>query len=170
MATFGNTVGHNTNISALATNFKQGSKYTLSEDGTVTKLSLFMRDATGVARAVIYTDAAGSPDALMAVSNEVTFSSSGSDIWVDFPLPAGVPLSAGDYWLGFIAGAGTSSFFYDTVTNNRKFRAETYSATPADPFGGGITTDSIQIQIYATYTPTAAPGNLAPVIYGRGAA
>ena len=54
MATFGNTSGHATNLNNIIANYKQVSKYTLSEDGTVSKLSMFTRDLTGAARAVIY--------------------------------------------------------------------------------------------------------------------
>jgi hypothetical protein len=150
----------------MSANFIQVSKYTLSEEGLVTTVSVFTTNATGIARGVIYADSVGSPTTLMAVSNEVTFATSG-DGWTVFTLPSAVLLPADDYWLGFFAGANTTSFYSDTVTNNRKYKADTYDATPIDPFGAPTATDNVQIQVYATYTAVATTTFMPPPRLGR---
>ena len=86
-----------------------------------------------------------------------------------FPVP--VALGAADYWLGFIAGTGGMNYFADVITNARIYRAETYSSSPADPFGGGTTTDGFRLAVYATYDPlSSGAANDPPFGFsGRGA-
>lgn len=159
MAEFGYSGTLNDPAGNIGQNFKQVSAFTLSEDGTVSSLSMYVDGAGGgsgtqVLRMVIYSDSAGSPNARMAVSDEVSITDGQGIGWVLFDLPADVPLTAGTYWLGFIAGANTNSARFSSAVlgNARKYRAETYSATPADPFGGGVTTDGVQLAVKATYS------------------
>ena len=91
--------------------------YTMPVDGTVSKLSGYLSDASGgsVLRAVIYTDdGTGKPGTFVAVSSEVTTPTTPG--WVDFPFSGAVSLPAGQYWLGYWLGVNTASLFFDNAT------------------------------------------------------
>lgn len=144
--------------------FEIVSKETLGEDGDVSKLTAYIDGSpTGAAhiRAVIYSDNAGTPNVLLGTGTDLTtlIAGFGPD-WFDLPFPSPVSLTAGVYWIGFHFGNGTVGFnrYSDTLANNLKFKAQTFTSGPINPFGapGGGTNE--RVAIYGTYTPIAVPG------------
>jgi hypothetical protein len=164
-ATFGKT-----GIGAAGDTFLNGRKrvnrYTLAAPGAVSKLSVYLGPtATAgeqVLEGVLYADSAGKPQALLAVSQQLTFKSASPAGWYDLPFAAAVKLPAGNYWIGVITGAasGVAAFRYDSVTAARDYNANAYASGPSNPFGS-VTTDNEQASLYATYSPDEAPA--APV-------
>jgi hypothetical protein len=114
-------------------------------------------------RLVCYADSAGAPGALKIQSNERRMNHSSDAAgypltrqWITFTLPGTVSLTAGDYWLGVIAGesSGQVEIGYDN-DGSRKTKNDTYSDGASDPFGTPAVSDGVGYAVYATYTPTA---------------
>jgi hypothetical protein len=82
-------------------------------------------------RAVLYTDNAGVPDQLLAVSNELVGITLGVNI-LTFPFPVQIP--AGGYvWAGVIGDTGLTA---DCLTGGTiAYNADTYSGNPSQTFG-----------------------------------
>jgi hypothetical protein len=164
-ATFGKTT-----VGASSDTFLSGRKrvnrYPLPGAGAVSKLSVYLAPtATAgeqVLEGVIYADGAGKPQALIAVSEQLTFKSANAAGWYDLPFAAAVKLPAGNYWIGVITGAASNvaAFRYDAVAAARDYNANAYAGGPTNPFGT-VTTDNEQASLYATYSPEEAPA--APV-------
>lgn len=136
----------------VAADFKQVSKYVLSAELVAANVLVYLSGgaSTQVLKAVIYSDASGSPASLMTTSSEVTVGVSQAAGWVTCPVPF-TTLPAGTYWIGFIAGAtsGQASYRYDTVANQRAFNADTYSGGATATFGTP-TVDSRELSVYVT--------------------
>ena len=171
-ATFGKTsVGARSDRGMFA-NYKIVHVATLPASGSLSKLTVYAipginSPSPQALKAVIYSDSAGSPDALVATGSEVTYrgSTNGSG-WFDLPFSAPVALAPGTYWLGFITGTTTEGmgYAYDSVANSRAYDTNTFAGGPSNPFGSS-TKDSYQASIYATYSPaeaTSKPVNQTP--------
>jgi hypothetical protein len=163
-ATFGKTTVGGSSDSFLAGR-KRVNRYTLAGAGTVSKLSVYLAP-TGTSgeqslEGVIYADSAGKPQALLAVSQPLTFRSGNAAGWYDLPFATAVKLAAGSYWIGAITGASSNvaGFRFDSVAGSRDYNADTYGSGPSNPFGS-VTTDRVQASLYATYS---AEGPAAPV-------
>jgi hypothetical protein len=158
MATFGVTDTSGVAESPGA-NYKVISKFTLTEDGTVNKLSFYMTGSGGFGanvKAFIYADSGGTPAALEAVGSVIAVAWAENVFsWYDSDISPAVELAAGDYWLGFKAEAAMQ-YSYHSVSNNRKYRAETYASSPSDPFGTVEGTDNKEVTVYATYDPVTS--------------
>jgi subtilisin family serine protease len=137
---------------------KRVNRYALTVAGRVSKLSIYLaHTATSgqqVLKGLIYADSGGAPEALLGVSEQLTFTSTSPSGWYDLSFSSPISLSAGNYWIGVITGptSGVAAFRYDSVTGSRAYNANTYSAGPSNPFGG-VTSDSEQTSLYATYSP-----------------
>jgi PQQ-like domain/Abnormal spindle-like microcephaly-assoc'd, ASPM-SPD-2-Hydin len=137
---------------------KRVNRYALAEAGTVSKLSIYLAPTKTagqqVLKGVIYSDVGGKPEALLAVSEQLTFKNTNAAGFYDLPLAAPLKLAPGNYWLGVITGAtsGVAGFRYDSVASSRDYNANTYTSGPSNPFGA-VTTDAEQASLYATYTP-----------------
>jgi hypothetical protein len=161
------SVGGNSDV--IGADRKRVVRVQFSAAGSVSKLSMYLAP-TGTAgqqvlKGVVYSDQAGSPGALLGVSNELTFHSTDTAGWYDLVFPSAVWLQSGTYWIGLISG-GTSNvtgFRYANVTGSRALNSNAYSAGPSNPFGTA-TTDAEQMSIYATYVIAPPPG--APVNTG----
>jgi DNA-binding beta-propeller fold protein YncE len=156
-ATFGKTtVG--TSSDYFGFERKRVNRYALPEAGTVSKLSVYLAPAgtagEQVLKGLIYSDASGKPEALLGVSEQLTFKSTNAAGWYQLPFAGGVKLAAGSYWIGVITGATqkVAGFRFDSVSGARDYNANAYSSGPTNPFGA-VTTDSEQTSLYATYTP-----------------
>ena len=155
----------------FATERKRVSRYALSSAGSITKLSIYLAP-TGTAgqqllKGLIYADSAGAPGALLGVSEQLSFASTGSAGWYDLTFSSPLKLAAGNYWIGAITGAGANvaGFRYDSVAGSRDYNANTYTSGPTNPFGS-VSSDSEQTSLYATYTPASpirSPGTL-PIV------
>ncbi len=157
-ATFGNTaVGSSSDT--FSANRKRVNSYALGSAGAVSKLTMYL--APGVVRGqqdiegLIYADNSGSPGALIATTQQLVFSSTNNAGWYDLPFSSPVNLAAGQYWIGVITGATSlvAGFRYTSVAGSRDYNGNTYTSGPTNPFGTA-STDSEQMSLYATYTPS----------------
>lgn len=152
MSTFGKTdVGANT-ANYVTGNYKQGSRYQLTEDGDVTKITLRCKyKQTGACnvKCAIYSDSGGAPDALQGESQVVSVDDTWA--WRDFTFASPISLSAGYYWLCLL-GVDDVYIAWDTgYTNQAAWNADAYADGFSDPFGTPGYVDR-EISIYATYT------------------
>ena len=142
------------------------SKFTLSEDGDVTKVTAFFDYDSGNSsnagdnvKAVIYADSSGSPGALMAASAGVAIGA--GDQTVDFTVS--VSLTAGDYWLGVVSDSFNSRINSNLGAGGSYARKESFTyASPPDPFGTPDATGATAFGIYATYTTGPALSSPTP--------
>ncbi len=154
--TFGKTTVGASSDTAVA-NRKRVNRYSVSSSVSVTKLTIYLQQGgssgTQTLEGVIYADSGGSPGALIAVSNQLTFASTNTAGWYDLPFSTPVSLAPGNYWIGFMSGSTSYvvGFRYDSVSGARLYNANTYSSGPSNPFGSA-SSDSEQISLYATYT------------------
>jgi hypothetical protein len=157
------TLGNSTvgaGADSFAADRKRVNGYTLTQPGTISKLSVYLTPGASAGRelirGVIYSDSGGAPGSLLAVSNELTFASSQAAGWYDLPLPTPVAVSAARYWVGVITGAtsNVAGFRYDAVAGARDYNANSYSLGPSAGFGS-FSTDGEQMSIYATVNTTS---------------
>jgi subtilisin family serine protease len=155
-STFGlTTVG--TRSDQMLPNRKRVNHFQLTVAGSVSKLTMYLAPTATSGqqemKGVLYADQAGSPGALVAVSNPLTFHTSDGAGWYDLVFPAPVSLQAGTYWIGMISGgtANVAGFRWNSVAGARAYNTNSYSSGPSNPFGTP-TIDSEQMSIYATYT------------------
>lgn len=171
-ATIGATYNNFPAANAIAT-----SLFTMPSSGTVSRLSIYFKGTStspdheaGPAKGAIYASTAGEPGALVATTVEVIVPDN-EDGWVDFVFTPGVPLVAGDYYLGINASTRKVGAMDTTGTNRNG--ADTYSDGPANPFPTS-TISTLQKSIYATYVssgeppPPPPPGNAIVVQPGTG--
>jgi hypothetical protein len=167
--TFGKTTVGGYSDSFLSSR-KRVNRYALPTSGSATALTVYLAPTSipgqQVIKGIIYSDAPGKPEALLAVSEELTFTSAMPAGWYDLPFPAAVKLSPGSYWIGVITGASShvAGFRYDRVSGSRDYNANPYGSGASNPFGA-LTADSEQMSLYATYT-TVAPRTEAPTVSG----
>ena len=158
----GTTTAYDTTLTVYADN-KWGNRYTLSEQGSFTKVSAYL-DGAGpgsggeVLRAVIYADSGGVPGALRATTATSTIAHGQAAGWVDFSISPAVTLPPGDYWLTLQAGAVTQGArrYGVAQTGFEKWNLDAFSDGPADPFGTANTGDW-RWSLYATYNPSPPP-------------
>lgn len=146
---------------------KRVSVHTMTEDGA--NLSAFIRcyvsTGTQNVRALIYTDLAGEPGEILAVSDELVVSNTTAQ-WNEFTFPAAQRrfLQNGvAYWVGYINEANSNSFIItrENTASSNKQNSDTYSDGPSDPFGSNSTEAGI-IDAYIAYGDpsfaSASPG------------
>lgn len=129
------------------------SQFMLTEPAMVQQLVVHFAPTGGQGsdvRGVIYADAAGSPTTLLATTNVLAVPSAPSS-WVPLALPAPLALEPGTYWLG-TQNANAISIEYQTSVGATKFSGDTFSDGADASYGGGATTYSMQLSIYAEYT------------------
>ncbi len=130
------------------------SKFTLSEDGDVTKMTTYAWKHTagdGVLGTAIYDDAVTSnPEDFQAEDSGDAITTT-AEAWLDTTIT--VSLTTGDYWL---AGWGNpfANFKFDSGGDFANKDGETYE-TWADPYGTPSFESDRKISIYATYTADA---------------
>jgi hypothetical protein len=138
-------------------NRKRVNRYTLGVAGSVAKLSIYLAPSKAgqqLLKGIIYADSSGSPSALLATSNQLTFKSTNTAGWYDLTFATPPVLAAGDYWIGVITGitGNVTGFRYDKVAGSRDFNTNNFASGPSNPFGA-VTKDPEQTSLYATYTP-----------------
>lgn len=160
-AAFGTTTIGASSDSFLAER-KRVNRYALPSSGAVSKLEIYLTPTSNAGqqllRGVIYADASGKPQALLAVSEQLTFASTSSAGWYALPFAAPVTLGAGNYWIGVISGGAShvAGFRYDAVSGARLYNTNSYALGPSNAFGAA-TGDFEQMSLYATYTAAAPP-------------
>jgi hypothetical protein len=160
-ATFGRTTVGTTATDGLLMDFKQGSKFTLTEPGTITSLHAYIDGQAAESewggqwfRMALYQDAGGAPGVKVLETHELRVGALSSGHWAFFDTPA-VPLEPGDYWIAVHSGGGgpIGRLFYDGAAN--WFGNEDGYGDGSDaPFGAGSTGQGT-LSLYATYTPAS---------------
>src|SRR3990167_6421768 len=160
MAEFGyHTIGGTSGAEGPST--LDGTRFTLSEDGDVSSVSVYCANTgsgTPAFRTAIYNVSAGEPNALQGTGAEFVLAPFASADWCESTLT--VSLAAGDYYLCVWTDTDGADFeaYWDGGATER-YRTATYHPTnPApDPFGSA-STGSAKLSIFAPYTPPAPPG------------
>lgn len=166
MATFGRT-DDGSSSNSITADQKWVTPATPTGGGVVTKLTCrcwVNNTGSTVAKGVIYSDAAGEPDALLATSDEVAITNNveGAN---EFPFSGGAQITvvgSTQYWIGIhFQDPGTDLLFIsrDATGTNRRSNADTYSNGPADPFGTPGTGAGI-LDVFVTYTADATGGGV----------
>ena len=152
---FGNTEVGTIPSNGLSADYKRGSKFTLSEPGTVKDVCAYLDGQGGVSgqqvvRYAIYGDASGTPSNKVAESAPYTVRSGEPTRWI-CNSTGNVALSAGNYWLvihsGGVAGVVRN---YSTGPANWYGNADAYSDGASNTFGAG-TAGTGTISIYAYF-------------------
>ena len=159
---FGNNVEGNYDVTAVNADYKYVTKFTLGSDDTIYALIHQINNIilSGInVNGIIYSDNAGYPDSLLAVSQTVTSVQKG---WNAFQLSSPVFLTAGVYWLGLHSDTWIDSCESSYISNSTYSLADTYSDGPSDPFGAGGTSGSYAKPVYASgeLTPILESGKL----------
>jgi len=167
--TFGRRNYGNGDINNLLTDQKGVCKFTLPEKGEIEKLTIYGHfpysgPAPPKIKGVIYSDSAGSPSTLLAVTEELSVSYSAVRL-IDLPFASRITLEAGDYWLGIHheEGAGGPPYYFYfcrmAVTHSLAIATDDYTDGPETSFGA-ITWANTEMCIYATYYITKTVGNM----------
>ena len=160
MGTFGKTTA-SSSFADITADFEVISKFTLGSAQSISKLTIYLdgngpgAGASQVLKGIIYGDSGGVPAAWRGTTQESTVLDNAAATWVDFPFSSPVSLAAADYWLGYWSGASSNVARYGSdspATNNSTFKANSYASAVLDPFGTEDGTDSIQIDVYATWS------------------
>lgn len=162
MATFGNT-GVESSSFPMTDDRVYTTRFTLSEAGTVTKLTARVTSDGGGGtggnwKGVIYSSTSNSPDALLGVTAAVSISA--TDVWVDLTFSSSVELAAGDYFLGVVGGNSSFNTRLSTGGSGHDSEAQVSGfsyASPPDPWGTTSNTYDARASIYATYTAGIDP-------------
>lgn len=154
MATFGTTSNAGVSTGGQAGTIV-ATKYTLSENGTVNKMTIWV-PTSGNQKAGIYSDVAGVPTTLLVVNNTGTAVTGGQ--WNDITLPQTF-LFSGTYWLavlddtngmrGFVAGGVNQAAYNISVT---------YAAGCPGTFPA-VSNQNNDYVVYATYSPNTLANN-----------
>ncbi|KKM61227.1 hypothetical protein LCGC14_1533830, partial [marine sediment metagenome] len=134
-------------------NNKQGSKFTLTENGLITKVTIWGKlRKGGNIRIGIYSDNNGAPDILKGSEEFIM-----PDLmqWHEYTLTTPISLTAGDWWL-VASGDDRLEMYGDTgSTDQRAYNSDTYSDGLADPFDPPLPSYSgHRLSIFATYNKT----------------
>jgi hypothetical protein len=143
-----------TNIGSTSTPCYVGDthlgRFTLNEDGAVTKITAYISGAWGnpaTVRAGIYSDSAGSPSRVKGTTGDTVVSATAG--WYNFTFSTPLSLTAGTYHIGFYSGDHDMVCYYNTGStgqyNYKNWR------NFGDPYPGG-STQNWDISVYATYT------------------
>jgi hypothetical protein len=158
-ATFGNLNVGTLIDGGMFANYKVVHRAVLSGSGGVANLEVYavpgFSSNQQALKAVIYTDAGGTPGALLATGLEATYKGNvnGSG-WFELPFAAPVHVTAATYWIGFVTGptSGGMGYAYEELAGSRAYNQNPFAAGPTEAFGAAKR-DSENASIYATYVP-----------------
>ena len=154
--TFGRTTVGATASGGLRAEYKRGSKFTLSQAGSITQICGYVDGNGGVSgtqpiRYALYRDASGSPGAKVVATEEVDIVQGMGPQWLC--LETGfMPLVPGSYWLMLHSSgpAGIARYYHDGA-NNYVGNADSFEDGAADPFGTAAPGNGT-VSLYASYT------------------
>ena len=116
---------------------------------------LYSIGSSQLMKAAIYSDASGSPDVLLASSDNVTVGTSAS--WVTFPLT--YTAAPGTYWLCILTSGNSRWYVYNVATGLILDSAVVYPTFPTPENSGTVYPN--QMSIYAVYS-TVPPATATP--------
>lgn len=129
--------------STLALNtYSMARNISISANARLELARIYVNNPAGAQiKALLYSDSAGKPDALMTSSSAIAAVTGWNEINMD-----SLPLTAGTYWISFVASNGTLTFAYSSAANGSYlgFTGPNFD-NPATSFasGGAIYTASI---------------------------
>jgi hypothetical protein len=157
--TFGNKNFERWLYTTLPSNYKMGSRFQLTEKGSVLMISANIRAATGSAnvKACIYDDLNGAPNMLKGVSGALTVDTTRK--WWNFSFNM-LNLEPGYYWLSLISNADIY-FYFDFGANNQMAYTwkDNFSAGPSESFGTNVY-ENLALNIFATYKTEASTSDI----------
>jgi hypothetical protein len=114
--------------------------------------------ATAKFKAVLYSDSAGSPNALLATGTEIIGTVSGTRLAL--PFAAGQALTGGTaYWIGFITDTSVTLRQHDTTSALGQKKANTYTSGAPNP-AGAMTTGQPNWLIWGNLTAVTSANYL----------
>lgn len=167
MADFGD-LGFDINFEQnIGVNSKMASRFYCDRAGTVNSINCYSVaiNAGSHVQAAIYADVAGSPGALLGVSNVITpYNNDYHNFTCAIALPA-----PGYYWIALLndnsSFAFGNQFCKVTVAANVVRNANTFGSGFSDPFGAP-TVGVNQLSIFANFTPDLDPASYVGEITG----
>ena len=92
------------------------------------------------------------PYTLIAATDEVIIQDDQLPGWIDLTFNAPINLNAGNYWIGFIAGANADivRYYYEPLLRGERIASDEYSDGPDNSFDQSSKANK-EISIYATY-------------------
>lgn len=142
------------------------SKHTLSEAGTVTKITQRLIIATGTpyVKGLIFADSSGSPGELLGVTAASDCGVNWEPRWIDMTFSSGIELEAGTYWIGLVIDSNGANTYHAPFSGGSEKEATDNSYTsPTDWNATAYTEASYSFYVYATYTPA---GGGTPATFG----
>lgn len=129
--------------------------------GNITQIDVYLATGGTSAKAVIYSDHNGAPDALLTQSSEITVDGT-SGRWVRFDVSyMGKPNTT--YWLGVLfSSAGT--YYYASGVGGKALYSAPASDAPST-FAAGTANLNEDLSVYAVYTSSTSS---APLPNGQG--
>lgn len=93
-------------------------KYVAAASGTITQVFIYCRGNTGTATPLLlgmYADSAGTPGALLGLSNSLTIPNGQAAGWIECDMTAAVAIVSGTtYWVAMSDNGGSATFAYGT--------------------------------------------------------
>jgi hypothetical protein len=166
MATFGKAT-NGASASAYTVDTKTVSTATPASSGTVSSLTtrLYLSSAgSSAVKGILYSDNAGAPGSLLAVTDEFTVSATGeTEYTANFTGANQVEITADTpYWIGVhMADPGglNLNISRDNTYGYQKSNGDNFADGPAASFGAPGTGNG-PIDVYVTYTEGVAPPTL----------
>jgi len=157
--TFGRTT-EDTHYTNLLANNKEVSRFQSTGTGIIDTISIWFKHADpGIVhgKAIVYSDNAGEPDALLGSSDELDIPASEAAFsWHNFTFTIKPSVSNGThYHLGFICEAYINFIGCNTSGGARMYNADTYSNGASDPFGAHTDEAAHELDVHADCTETA---------------
>lgn len=160
MATFGNTSTSGATNGGAINDQAVGSKYTLSEAGEISKLTVYIGNqgaghgACNI-RCGIYDDngSGGKPSTLLGSTSAAAISDNQALGWVDCMFSSPLALDAGNYYLvvqGDTNADGTQ-LYADLSSGVLYYLEDSYSNGLVNPAPSSVTLGTGNVCIYATY-------------------
>lgn len=142
--------------SGLAVNTKRGSRFTLTQKGTLLNMSAYVDGGGGPSgaqnlRMALYRDSNGVPGALVAQSNAMSVTAGSASRWLYFPAGA-TALNPGTYWIMIHSGSpsAVTRIKCDGAANWHG-NSDVYSDGAANPAGAG-SLGTMTLSLFASYT------------------
>ena len=156
--TFGKTDIGGSNYNSWEMGDCRVCKFTSPASGTITSITAYFNPITAGADwiGVIYSDNAGAPNALLAVSSVRTDLGTGANWYtftnVNYDMSLNEVLHIGVKNVRTVAGSNWAIYYAAGAAGQTNTRD--YFGSPTNPFGAVEDSLAYECSIYATYTPT----------------
>jgi len=131
--------------------YMRGSFFTCPEAGTLESISIYVEgayDPVSKYKLVLYQK---SDEARTDYTPERVLSASEGPAWFTDNVISGASLTAQDYYIVCWSGGGSLQWRYDYLTGKSRYKTQSYSGDPPDPWGSTYT-ENYKFSSYCTYT------------------